>query len=373
MRQIESYPFHGGQLRQIAKQFGIPASQLLDFSANINPDGPPSAALSAIRDGLSDLSTLTQYPDLEETELRESIARFLGIEANFVSVANGFVPLLEVVLRTLRIRHCLLPVPSFVEYRRTLERVGIEISTHSLIPESGFRYDPATLLAGRHDVILLANPQNPSGVCHDVQEIRALVALALQRNVYVLLDEAFIDYVPERSLTRMTAEFPNLVVFRSVTKFYCLPGLRIAYVVANPDLSQSIRQNMAPWLITTLASRAITAALDDKTYADRSRAANSDRRDTLQQNIQALGFAVYPSEANFLLFRLPSGLDPNSFWRDMIAQHRIVLRSCANYDGLLPGHFRAAVRSSSENALLTAALEKAISGSTLTSAWRPGV
>jgi threonine-phosphate decarboxylase len=361
MRQTVSYPLHGGQLRRIAQQFGIPASQLLDFSANINPDGPPPAALSAIRDGLNDLSGLTEYPDLEETALRESIARYVGMWPESISVANGFVPLLEVVLRTLRIRNCLLPVPSFVEYRRTLERVGIEMSIHILTAESGFRYDPAAMLDGKYDAILLANPQNPSGVCHDASEIRALVALAMQRNIYVLLDEAFIDYVPEQSLTRMTTEFPNLIVFRSVTKFHGLPGLRIAYVVTNTVLFQSINENIAPWLITTLASRAVSAALDDQTYADRSRAVNSDRRNALQRNIQSLGFSVYPSKANFLLFQLPVGIDPNYFWRYLITQHGIVTRSCANYDGLAGGHFRVAVRADSENAILTAALAEAIS------------
>jgi threonine-phosphate decarboxylase len=361
MRQTASYPLHGGQLRRIAEQFGIPASQLLDFSANINPDGPPPAALSAIRDGLSDLSALTEYPDLEEIELRESIARYVGMAAECISVANGFVPLLEVVLRTLGIRNCMLPVPSFVEYRRTLMRVGIEMTIHPLIAELGFRYDPTAMLDGKCDAILLANPQNPSGVCRDASEIRELVALALQKNVYVLLDEAFIDYVPEQSLTRMTTEFPNLIVFRSVTKFHGLPGLRIAYVVTNTVLFQSINENIAPWLITTLASRAVSAALDDQTYADRSRAVNSDRRNALQRNIQALGLSVYPSEANFLLFQLPLGIDPNYFWHYLITQHGIVLRSCANYDGLSVGHFRVAIRADSENAILAAALAEAIS------------
>jgi threonine-phosphate decarboxylase len=366
MSQIESYPIHGGQLRHIAKQFGIPASQLLDFSANINPEGPPPAALSAIRDGLSDLSALTEYPDLEETELRESIARYVGMATECISVANGFVPLLEVVLRTLRIRNCLVPVPSFIEYRRTLERVGIEMSIHLLSAESGFRYDPAAMLVGKHDAILLANPQNPSGVCHDAEEIRTLVALALQRNVYVLLDEAFIDYVPERSLTKMAAEFPNLIIFRSVTKFHGLPGLRVAYMVTNPVLSPSINQNMAPWLITVLASRAVGAALDDKTYATRSRTLNSERRNALQRDLETLDLACYPSDANFVLFRLPQGVGPNIFWRHMITQHGIVLRSCANYDGLSVRHFRVAVRAHSDNALLTAALAEAISRSSQT-------
>lgn len=360
MREIESYPLHGGQLRGIAERFGISASDLLDFSANINPDGPPSNALSAIREGLDDLSTLTQYPDLQETELRESIARYAEVRPENIAVANGFVPLLEVVLRTLRTRCCLLPVPGFVEYRRTLERTGIEIAIYTLSEESCFRYEPAEMLVGKHDAILLANPQNPSGVCHNAAEIQALVALALQRSIYVLLDEAFIDYIPERSITRMITEFPNLVVFRSVTKFHGLPGLRVAYLVTNPAFAQTISENMAPWLITSLASRGVSAALDDGTYTARSITVNSERSKALQRDMKALGLTVHPSEANFILFRLPQGVDPDAFWQHMITKHRIVLRSCANYEGLSNGHFRAAVRAHSDNGLLTAAIAESL-------------
>jgi threonine-phosphate decarboxylase len=366
MRQIESYPLHGGQIREVAERFGISASDLLDFSANINPDGPPSTALSAIRDGVEDVSILTQYPDLQETALREAIARYAAVPPENLAVANGFVPLLEMVLRGLGTRCCLLPVPGFVEYRRTLERVGVEILVSLLSEESCFRYEPANLFAGKHDAILLANPQNPSGICHPAAEIQALVRLALQKNIYVLLDEAFIDYVPEQSLTGMIADFPNLVVFRSVTKFHGLPGLRVAYLVTNPVLSKPINEGMAPWLITTLASRAVSAALYDRTYATRSITTNSVRRNALQRDLKALGLMVYPSDANFVLFRLSQGADPDAFWQHMITEHGIVLRSCANYEGLSDGHFRAAVRSDSENALLAAAIAETISHSSWT-------
>ncbi len=360
MAKIESYPLHGGQLQQIAERFGIPVSQLLDFSANINPDGPPPSVLSTLRASLNDPSALTEYPDLQLTEVKQAIASYARVNTPNIIVANGFVPLLEAVLRSLPIRRCLLSVPAFVEYRKTLGRAGVAIALYALNPDSNFKYDPAAMVAGDEDAILLANPQNPSGIGHDAALLRDLVARASEKKMYVLLDEAFIDYVPEHSLTAETDEFSNLIVFRSVTKFHGIPGLRVAYAVANPALSMSIRDSVPPWPVTTLASRAVSVALGERPYADRARAHNIERRISLENDLERLGLLTYPSSANFILFRLREGIDPDIFWRHMIIEHGIVLRACANYEGLPSGHFRVAVRTREQNIRLTAALAQTL-------------
>lgn len=356
MASFATYPLHGGQLKQIAEQFGVPASELLDFSANINPDGPPASVLSTLRTSLDDPATLTAYPDLELTNLKQAIARYAGTNVDHVIVANGFVPLLEATLRTLRIGTCLLPVPAFVEYRKTLERMDVKIVPHALSSGSCFQYHAATLLTGQQQAILLANPQNPSGVCHDAIFLNDLVQRALDKNMYVLLDEAFIDYVPQHSLSTKTDQFSNLIVFRSVTKFHGIPGLRVAYAIANPALSATISDNLSPWPITTLASQAVIAALSDHEYAVRTRSENQARRSIVERELEPLGLQIYPTSANFLLFRLPTRIDPDLFWQKMIVEHRIVLRSCANYDGLTNDHFRAAIRTHAENSKLVAAV-----------------
>jgi threonine-phosphate decarboxylase len=353
-----AYPLHGGQLRQIAERFAIPESELLDFSANINPAGPPPAVLATLRASLDDLATLTAYPDLQQTDLKRSIARYTGTDPENVIVANGFVPLLEAALRTLRVQTCLLPVPAFVEYRRTLERLEIAAAAHPLSASSNFRYDADTLFAARHDAILLANPQNPSGVLHDAAMLAGLVQKAAENNTTVLLDEAFIDYVPGHSLAAAVDRFPNLIVFRSVTKFHGIPGLRVAYALANPTLANAISDNLPPWPITTLASQAVTAALADELYATHSRSENRSARAALQAELEDCGLQVYPSQANFLLFRLPPLIDPDLFWRTMILDHRIVLRSCANYEALAAGHFRTAVGEPGDNRKLAAAIRQ---------------
>jgi threonine-phosphate decarboxylase len=353
---IESFPIHGGQLRHLAERFAIPVSQLLDFSANINPEGPPETVLATLHASLDDLSVLTNYPDLQQTELRQSIARHAGVLPQNIAVANGFVPLLEAALRSLPIRRCLLPVPAFVEYRRALTRSQVEIIPHALMAESDFHYDAEAMVTGQQDALLFANPQNPSGVVCCREALLRLVARAAERDVCVLLDEAFIDYLPEHSLVPDIDRFPNLIIFRSLTKFYGVPGLRLAYAVANPDIASSLHENLPPWPITTLASRAVIAALEDEPYANRTRLLNLQRRGHLQTQIEALGIHTYPSAANFLLLRLPSFVDPVDFWERMIVEHHIVLRSCLNYEALSGEHLRVAVRNDQENAHLVQAV-----------------
>jgi threonine-phosphate decarboxylase len=352
----EILPPHGGQLRQIADRFGIPLSQILDFSANINPEGPPAAVRSCLRASLDSPTALTHYPDLSEIELKRSLASYVGVRPENIVVANGFVPLLDAVLRTLPIQTCLVPVPAFVEYRRTLERTRVEVVPRGLTPGTDFSYDNDDLLTGSHHAVLLANPQNPSGMLTNRETLLRLADEAAARNVYMFLDEAFIDYCPETSLTGEIDRFPNLIVFRSVTKFFGMPGLRVAYAVADVSLSEKLQEAIAPWSITTLASLAANVAVQDEAYATCTIVRNSDRRKRLQTAIEGLGIQVYPSAANYLLLRLPDSIDGEEFWKRLIREHRIVLRNCANYEALASRHFRAAIRNDAQNEQLVEAV-----------------
>ena len=358
-------PAHGGQLREITTHYGIPAEQLIDFSANINPAGPPYSILAAMRRALERPATLVTYPDLELIELRQTIAQCTGVQPENVAIANGFVPLLESALRSRKIERCILPVPSFNAYRGALENAGVAITPHRLAPERGFEYEDEAILKAiadhSCDAILLANPQNPSGVLCSVQRMKRLVEMAAPHRVTVLLDEAFIDYCPNESLTQWPIEQPSLIVFRSVTKFFSLPGLRVAYAVGNSCHVDAMNRFIAPWPVTSIASDAVCAALNDKAYPEQSRLANEQRRLWLEQQLARLKIATYPSSANFLLLRFSAEVDVGLLWERMIVEEQIVLRSCANFEGLAEGHLRIAIRSEVENERLIRSLERVLS------------
>jgi len=345
----ERLPTHGGQLRQIAERFGIPLSQLLDFSANINPEGPPPGVIPTLLASLEDPASLVCYPDIEQTDLKHSLAHYAGVGPDNIFVANGFVPLLDAALRALKIRHCLIPVPAFVEYRSALTRAQVKITPQLLPSDSNFTYNIESMLAGGHDAILLANPQNPTGVSSDQPTLLQLVAAAAGKNIVVLLDEAFIDYIASDSLSPYVERFANLIVFRSVTKFHGIPGLRVAYAAASSQLARLVTHELPPWPVTTLAAHAVIAALDDAAYAERNRLLNQERRALMRSELNQLEIYSYNSAANFLLLRLPGDIKCDSFWQRMILDHRMVLRNCHNYEGLGDGYLRAAVRTESQN------------------------
>lgn len=343
-------PLHGGQLRRISEQYGIAVADLIDFSANLNPDGPPPSVLCALRESLNDPRVISAYPDLESAELKNAIARFAGVRAEHVVIGNGFVPLLESALHLLKVRHCMLPVPAFGEYRRTLERVGVTVTPGILSEHFDFNYDLESLLAGGHDAVLLANPQNPSGVLTNKPDMLAFVRRAAEHKLTVLLDEAFIDYVPEHSLGTDVEGCPNLIIFRSVTKFLGVAGLRIAYALADRTLAHALSNATEPWPVTTLAAVGAASGLEDVDFHQTTRDRNKRRKADLEMALQAIGFHTCPSSASFLLIRPP--LDSRVLRDRLIAEHRIVVRDCDNYEGLSRGYIRVAVRRTEENSTL---------------------
>ena len=360
-RSSNPLPLHGGQLDHVAARYGLDAAALVDFSANINPDGPPASVWSAIQLALTNVRTLTMYPDLELTKLKTAIAQSCGISAATVVVANGFVPLLEAALRSQPLQRCLLPVPSFSEYRRTLENASVAVVPYGLRSEDDFRYQPDemlnALLAEGCDSMLLANPQNPSGVVCELEKMIHLIKAAGEQSVTVFLDEAFVDY-SSNSLVHQAALHEHLIVFRSLTKFFAVPGLRVAYAVCVPSRVQKLNRFISPWPVTTLASEAVRAALDYELYAEQSRLGNQRRRSWLERELAHLKITTYPSAANFILLRFPSHVDVSVVWEKMMTEHQIVLRSCDNFEKLGPGYLRIAVLSEQANERLIAGLKK---------------
>jgi len=274
------------------------------------------------------------------------------------------VPLLEAALRSLKIKRCLLPVPSFSEYRNALENASVFVTPYHLSSAEDFRYVPDTilntLLEHSCDAILLANPQNPSGAICDADCMQRLVKMAAQHSITVLLDEAFIDYCPAMSLTQWSIQQANVIVFRSVTKFFAIPGLRVAYAVSPSSNIDAMNRFIAPWPIASFASDAIYTALRDEVYVEKSRLTNDRRRLWLEQELARLKIVTYPSGANFLLLRVSSKIDVNLLWENLVVEEQIVLRSCANFEGLESGHLRIAVRSELENERLIRGLERVL-------------
>jgi threonine-phosphate decarboxylase len=352
-------PMHGGNLREISQHFGIPVSELLDFSANLNAEGPPQAVHTALEQAIRDPDILSNYPDPAMAVLRSALASYAGVHTTNILIGNGIIPLLDATVRARGLRKCLVPMPSFVEYRQTLENCGTEIIPFPLIASRDFKLDPDVVLSeieqNNCDSLLLANPQNPSGVLSPASELLPFILRTQELGIPVLLDEAFIDYAIAESVTSHAPKIDNLIVFRSVTKFFALAGLRVAYAVAEDKVCDTVSAFIPPWPVGTLEETAVCAALQDRQYQKRAVRDNELNRQNLRDALSEIGLHSYPSAGNYLLLKLPQ-LNEQSIWEQLIERHHIAARNCENFEGLDQSFLRVAVRSPRENTTLVAAL-----------------
>jgi threonine-phosphate decarboxylase len=360
----EFLPAHGGQLRELARKFDVPEATLVDFSASINPKPPSEALIYALCEAIRGRSILTSYPDMHYTDLKRAIAAYAAVDMSAIAVGSGVMPLLGAAVHALGLHKCLVPVPSFAEYRKVLAVCGAECHSFTVTPEAEFLPDVEQMVralkASGAQAVLLANPQSPSGRLMRAGSLLQLYEAACAMGAATLVDEAFIDYAPDESLCGWAAKLPGLIVLRSLTKFFSMPGLRVAYAVSTPEMKSRIEEALPAWPAGSVAAEAARMALEDSASIDAARAANVEERNWFADQLRSLGLRVFPSAANYLLLKIDDGLDGLEFWRRMIVDYRVVLRCCANFEGLNERYFRIGVRARHDNRILLEAFKAAL-------------
>jgi len=354
---------HGGDVWEVAEETGIPASELLDFSANINPRGLPPRALVRLARDAADSRLQSRYPDPSARLLRKALAEQLGIGSEAIVIGPGAESLFAPILQSIRARRALIPVPAFGEYRRVCVQRGIEIEPFLLSRSECFRMPIDrfchAIRTGGFDVVFLNNPHNPSGTALRISEVKRILEVVREVGAALILDEAFIDYTPDETLVAEAASGTGLVVLRSLTKIYGCPALRVGFAVAEPTIAQRIAGFLSTWPVTQLALDTLTEAVADSQYLSDSVRENATEREELAESLRVLGLVVFPSVANYLLLELAKGPSSAELRKRMIRNHRILLRNCDSYEGLTPGRYlRVAVRSADENLRLVQALSQ---------------
>lgn len=359
-----SGPIHGGQVFAAACLRGVPLKHILDFSANINPLGPSPRALRRLR---RDLPLIRFYPDTENRELRNLIVNEASINGDCILFGNGATPLLHLIPRVLKPRAAVVLEPSFSEYSSALEREGCRIHRVALRPEADFHLDREELFdilrRRRPDLLILGNPNNPTGNFVPRPLLSELIDTCSERRIYLVLDESFIDFTPHPSCAFEAAKNPRFVVVRSLTKFWALPGLRIGYLVAHRSLVQKLSARFEPWQVNILASAAAAESLRDLKYREQTLDLIRHERIFFMDQLAALQWLEpLPSEANFLLVRITAPGVTSTFLYERLAERNILIRDGSDFPGLGRRYFRVAIRRRSENQRLIEELRAISSG-----------
>jgi threonine-phosphate decarboxylase len=347
---------HGGNVFAIARQFGVPPEDILDFSASINPIGPPTAVREAVA---AAFDRLGHYPDSDSSELATALASRHGCAPENVCVGNGSTELIHLLPRLVPGGRALIIAPAFSEYAAALRLAGWEYDYHLLRADAGFPLSIEFLrteLAQGYFLLFLCNPGNPTGRLYGKDEVAELLDICRSTGTLLVVDEAFIDFCGEASAVRPVIESSVGVVLRSMTKFYAIPGLRLGYALAAEPLTTRLAELRMPWSVNTLAQAAGLAALADDGHAGQTLAWLAEEREFLFAGLTSHpGVRVWPGAANYLLARLDGGMTAAQLQERLIPE-LILIRDCGNFHGLDGRFFRVAVRTRQENERLLGAI-----------------
>ena len=342
---------HGGRVREAAACFG---SEPLDFSANINPLGCPP-----LKDVLSsEMEKLGQYPDNRYTEFREAAAAFVGVDVCNIVPGNGSSEIIRLFVETTLEEGdlAIIPFPTFGEYENQSRLFGAEIHRTNLGPNGQVEIDNSALSDAK--AFFLCNPNNPTGSLLPKSKIVDLAKRCERCETFLLVDEAFIELSdPEQSVARLAPEMEYLVVMRSLTKSFGVPGLRLGFGVSNNLLAEVMNRARLPWSISSIASAAGVELFKHMDHLEKARVLIRTELAWLTGRLEGLGLRPMESMVNFILVDVkPSGLSSEELVRRMMAEG-ILIRDCQSF-GLGEGYIRVAVRNRDENARLVDALER---------------
>ena len=351
---------HGGNIYAFARSRGISPEQVVDFSASINPLGWPRGVETAYR---RIFTRMAHYPEPYAETLTKALATYHDLDPYSVLVGNGSTQLIYLLARELAPQRALIVAPSFSEHEAALRQHGAQVDHFVLRPPSFAlsleRFK--AVLEQNYDVLILTNPNSPTGAFIPCTECEQIVRCCRQARTRLVVDETFVDWVEKASLKHQAAHSPHVIVLRSLTKFFALPGLRVGYVIGHSRLIMRLRTLMEPWSVNAIAQEVARSCLQDAVFPQRSRAFMERERTWLSAQLMKIeGLRPFPSHANFLLVQItqPGVLAAKVVRR--LAEENLLVRDCENFVGLGKRFFRVAVRTRSENRRLLAALRASV-------------
>jgi histidinol-phosphate aminotransferase len=351
IESLRAYP-PGRPWRALAHELGIPESELLMLAANENVLGPSPKALEAAKRVLSEVNL---YPDGAAHELKAKLAAKLSVDPARLVIGNGSNEIIELLVRTFvgPDETVVTAWPSFVVYRLATQAQGRDVILAPLYKD---KYDLAALAAlvdYRTKLVFIANPNNPTGTFVTRRELASFLD-RIPRTVIVVIDEAYFEYTATADYPNALVDLPKrdrLVVLRTFSKAYGLAGLRVGYGVMDQELVDYVDRVRQPYNVSVVAQAAATAALEDEEHLEKSRAMVREGMQQLELGFASLGLAWIPSQANFVVVRLPV---EGQIVQTELRKRGILVRAMAAY--AMPDSVRITVGTKEANARVIDAL-----------------
>tara|TARA_R110002096_G_scaffold16898_3_gene57777 strand:+ start:43119 stop:44189 length:1071 start_codon:yes stop_codon:yes gene_type:complete len=346
-------PVHGGLHHNELSEFCLDPKRILDFSVNINPYGPAPAVLRAAR-----AANLRHYCDPTAADTRDALGTHLEIQANEIALGNGAAELMWSLARLLADpkRPALIVGPTFSEYTSAIRSYGGAVTLHQTTSETGFAVAPQRLIADiereASASVYLCTPNNPTGTALPMASICEL-AMLFPKTTFVV-DQAFLSLSPQHRDLGVHPT-PNMVLLRSLTKDHSIPGLRVAYLIAEAKLTAALERGRPPWTVSAPAQAALLASLVESDFVENCRLRMESDRNYLAQGLRTLGLAPLPSNAPYLVAKVGNA---TKLRERLLREHQILIRDCTSF--AMPEYIRLASRPTYDIDRLLAALGKAL-------------
>ncbi len=340
---------HGGVHDAELRALDLRPDQVLDFSSSTNPYGPHPLMIEALQS-----AAIERYPDSSALGAREALSAQLGVSSDRLVLGNGAADLLWNLARCLldRGRRALCVTPTFSEFSAAAHASGAELNEWRSRPERRFEVDLDAVAerarAGAVRVVYLCSPNTPTGSALPANEIRAWAGS--HPELEIILDQSFLS-LSERFEDAGVAMPRNVISVRSLTKDHGIPGVRVGYLIATPELCEALEANRPAWTTSAFAQAATIASTKCGDFVRESRERLlSDRRE-LDSELSKLGVETFASQTTFLLCRVPQ---VTSLRSRLLANHQILVRDCASFG--LPGFMRLGAKPKAARERLLAAL-----------------
>jgi histidinol-phosphate aminotransferase len=358
VRAIAPY-IAGKPISEVAREFGLDEATIVKLASNENPLGMPESAQRAMVQAASELG---RYPDANGFELKAALSERYGVPADWVTLGNGSNDILEIAAHAFveRGQSIVFAQYSFAIYALATQGVGARAI---VVPAVKYGHDLDTMLAAITDdtrLIFVANPNNPTGTFIEGPKLEAFLD-KVPRHVAVVLDEAYTEYLAEEKRYDSIAwvrRYPNLLVSRTFSKAFGLAGLRVGFAIAQPELTDLLNRLRQPFNVNTLAQAAAIAALNDKTFLEKSAALNAQGYRRLTEAFDKLGLEYVPSDGNFVLVRVGDDAAAGNRVNLELLKQGVIVRPVGNYG--LPQWLRITIGLPEENEAFLAALEKTL-------------
>lgn len=335
----------GKPVDELARELGLNPADIVKLASNENPLGPSASVCAAISQALPEL---TRYPDGSGFALKEKLAAHYALDPAQITLGNGSNDILELVARAWLApgRNAVFSAHAFAVYPIATLASGAECRE---VPAKDYAHDldaMAAAIDSNTRVVFIANPNNPTGTWFNQASLNVFLS-KVPENVLVVLDEAYIEYALDSDLPDgmdYLSRYPNLLVSRTFSKAYGLAALRVGYSASSKDIANILNRVRQPFNVNSLALVAACAALDDSDYLERSRTANTQGMQQLEDGFKKLGLSWLPSRGNFIAV---------DFNRDAAAinqallEQGVIVRPVAGY--AMPTFLRVSIGTKAEN------------------------